>query len=337
LNHAKDASQGNYAIEQGAADRGYVKKSFWYASSKGETMNALKQESNNFQGLGDKDTEEIIWSNVDQNASKIRFIFKEFTNSSGPITLQAKNWKNIDINPRPKPNEKVEFGTSWTAFIPGILGIILILLTLGADKFPKAHKHFMHVAVLVAFVCFFVVTKMLLDAYSEMTLLKEEPYNIIHISSLKPTVMLMSSGLLLIFVILCIVSFIEARKNRSLEEKQKAKSDISPQSTSNKNNNKNEKSSKEELKIKNTNEDNASSVKKESTISTDSKNEDKKTSKENLKKKEPSTKQESKKPDRKESSSSKPITDTVKEDKKTFTPSDSSSDSSPNEEESTDK
>ena len=78
LNHAKDASQGNYAIEQGATDRGYVEKSFWYASTKGETMNALKQESNNFQGVGVEDTEEIIWSNVDQNASKIRFIFKKF-------------------------------------------------------------------------------------------------------------------------------------------------------------------------------------------------------------------------------------------------------------------
>ena len=153
----------------------------------------------------------------------------------------------------------------------------------------------MHVAVLVAFVCFFVVTKMLLDAYSEMTLLKEEPYNIIHISSLKPTVMLMSAGLLLIFVILCIVSFIEARKNRSLEEKQKAKSKISPQSTLEKNNNKSESSTEEESKIGGTKEDNDSLVKKESTISTDSKNEAKKTSNENLKERQLSSTKENKK------------------------------------------
>ena len=337
LNHAKDASQGNYAIEQGATDRGYVEKSFWYASTKGETMNALKQESNNFQGVGVDDTEEIIWSNVDQNASKIRFIFKNFVNSPGPITLQAKNWKNIDINPKPEPNEKVEFGTSWTAFIPGILGIILILLTLGADKFPKAHKHFMHVAVLVAFVCFFVVTKMLLDAYSEMTLLKEEPYNIIHISSLKPTVMLMSAGLLLIFVILCIVSFIEARKNRSDEEKQNTKSKISSQSTLGKNNTKSESSSEEESKIEGTKEDSDSLVKKESTISTDSKNEDKKTSNENLKERQLSSTKDNIKSDQKEPPSSKQITDTDKEDKKPFTPSGSSTASSSNEENSSDK
>ena len=223
LNHAKDASQGNYAIENGATDRGYITKSFWYASSKGETMKALTQESDNFQGAGDGDSVEIDWANVDQNSSKVRFIYKEAANSPGPITLQSNNWKNIDITPKPKPNEKIEFGTSWTAFIPGILGIILILLTLGADKFPKAHKHFMHAAVLVALICFFVVTKMLLGAYSEMTWLKEEPFMIIQISSLKPTVMLLSSGLLLIFVILCVVSFIEARKNRVAEEAKKAK------------------------------------------------------------------------------------------------------------------
>ena len=223
LNHAKDASQGNYDIEQGAIDRGYITKSFWYASSKGETMKELKQESENFQGAGGEDFVEIDWAKVDQNSSKIRFIYKEFANSPGPITLQSNNWKNIDITPKPKPNEKIEFGTSWTAFIPGILGIILILLTLGADRFPKAHKHFMHVAVLVALICFFVVTKMLLGAYSEMTWLKEEPFMIIHVSSLKPTVMLLSAGLLLIFVILCVVSFIEARKSRIAEEKKKPK------------------------------------------------------------------------------------------------------------------
>ena len=105
LNQAKDASQGNYAIDQGANDRGYVKKSFWYASSKGETMTALMQESDNFQGAGDGGQVEIDWANVDQNASKVRLVFKDFGTSPGPITLQANNWQNIDISPKPKPNQ----------------------------------------------------------------------------------------------------------------------------------------------------------------------------------------------------------------------------------------
>ena len=219
--HAKDSSQGNYAVDQTGAD--YEKKSFWYASSKGETMDALLQESNNYKEAGNEDQVEIDWGKVDKNSSIIRFVFKNQADSPGPITLQSNNWKNINVPPSLKPNEKIVFSTSPTAFIPGLLGIILILLTLGAAKMPSAHKHFMHVAVLVALICFCVVSKMLINAYSEMTWLKSEPYMIIHVSSLKPTTMLLTAGLLLIFVILCVVSFIEARKNRLAEESKKAK------------------------------------------------------------------------------------------------------------------
>ena len=313
LNHAKDASQGNYAIDQGATDRGYITKSFWYASSKGETMKALKQESDNFQGAGNGDPIEINWAKVDQNSSKIRFIYKKFADSPGPITLQANNWKNIDINPKPKPNEKIEFGTSWTAFIPGILGIILILLTLGADKFPKGHKHFMHAAVLVALVCFFVVAKMLLNAYSEMTLLKEEPYMIIHISSLKPTVMLLSAGLLLIFVILCVVSFIEARKNRVTEEKKNTKetSDKKVSQEKDRFDSGSEKKEKESMDTKNKKEEKDSKKSSNDSKSASSSSSEKQNSKTSDKKdvpekKETQTKSSAKKDDKSEPDSGKP-------------------------------
>jgi len=223
LNHAKDASQGNYAIDEGATDRGYIKKSFWYASSKGDTMSAMQQESENFQGAGQADQVETDWATVDANSSTIRFIFKDQIGSPGPVTFQSSNWKNIDITPTPKPNQKITFYKSWTAFIPGILGIVLILLAIGADKMPKAHKHFMHVAVLIGLLGFFAVAGKVGSAVGEMNWLKSEPYMIIQVSSLKPTTMLLSAGLLLIFVILCIVSFIEARKNRVAEEKKKTK------------------------------------------------------------------------------------------------------------------
>lgn len=222
LYHAKDSSQGNYAVDQTGAD--YEKKSFWYASSKGETMDALSRESDNYQGAGNDDTIEVDWSKVDINSSTIRFIFKNQIDSPGPITLQSNNWKNIEVSPSPKANEKIEFKKSLTAFIPGILGLILILLTLGAAKFPNAHKHFMHAAVLIGLIGFFAVATKVGSAVSEMNLLKSEPFMIIHVSSLKPVTMLLSAGLLLIFVILCIVSFIEARKNREAEESKMSKS-----------------------------------------------------------------------------------------------------------------
>ena len=222
LNHAKDASQGNYAVDEAGAK--LQKKSFWYASSKGETMNALVQESDNYQGAGNDEGIEVDWSKVDIESSTIRFVFKNQIDSPGPITLQSNNWKNIDISSSPKANEKIEFKKSWTAFIPGILGLILISLTLGAAKFPNAHKHFMHVAVLIGLIGFVAVAGKVGSAVSEMNLLKSEPFMIIHVSSLKPTTMLLSAGLLLIFVILCIVSFIEARKNRVAEESKIKKS-----------------------------------------------------------------------------------------------------------------
>jgi hypothetical protein len=230
--HAKDSSQGNYAVDQTGAD--YEKKSFWYASSKGETMDALSRESDNYQGAGNDEEIEVDWSKVDINSSTIRFVFKNQIDSPGPITLQSNNWKNIDISSAPKDNEKVEFKKSWTAFIPGILGLIIVLLTLGAVKFPNAHKHFMHVAVLIGLIGFIAVAGKVGSAVSEMNLLKSEPFMIIHVSSLKPVTMLLSAGLLLIFVILCVVSFIEARKNRVAEEKRKPKTTSSNKESSDK-------------------------------------------------------------------------------------------------------
>jgi hypothetical protein len=260
LNHAKDASQGNYAIDEGATDRGYIKKSFWYASSKGDTMSAMQQESENFQGAGQADQVETDWATVDANSSTIRFIFKDQIGSPGPVTFQSSNWKNIDITPTPKPNQKITFYKSWTAFIPGILGIVLILLAIGADKMPKAHKHFMHVAVLIGLLGFFAVAGKVGSAVGEMNWLKSEPYMIIQVSSLKPTTMLLSAGLLLIFVILCVVSFIEARKNRVAEEKKKTKASPRKKDSSKKEDPKSDSEKKEKNSAKEDKKDSSKST-----------------------------------------------------------------------------
>jgi hypothetical protein len=260
LNHAKDASQGNYAIDEGATDRGYIKKSFWYASSKGDTMSAMQQESENFQGAGQADQVETDWATVDANSSTIRFIFKDQIGSPGPVTFQSSNWKNIDITPTPKPNQKITFYKSWTAFIPGILGIVLILLAIGADKMPKAHKHFMHVAVLIGLLGFFAVAGKVGSAVGEMNWLKSEPYMIIQVSSLKPTTMLLSAGLLLIFVILCVVSFIEARKNRVAEEKKKTKASPMKKDSSKKEDPKSDSEKKEKNSAKEDKKDSSKST-----------------------------------------------------------------------------
>ena len=213
-NHAKDRSQGNYAIEQQGTND-YVTKSFWHASSKGDTQSALVLHA---------ETGELVdLAETDANSSKIRLVYKNFTGTTAPVTLSSTNWNNVESKVELKPGDSLEFSKSWTAFIPGIIGIILIILAQGAEMKPNARKHIMHVAVLIGLVGFIMLAfRMLPRALSEMNWLKGETYGIIHASSLKSTVMLASAGLLLVFVILCVVSFITARKEMAAQKKAEA-------------------------------------------------------------------------------------------------------------------
>ncbi len=137
--------------------------------------------------------------------------------NDGNVTLQLSNWKNVAIEPKPKPGEKLHFGKSVTAMIPAFIGIALILLVLLAESKPNARKHIMHIAVLIGLLSFFAVAKMIFPAVSEMNWLKGEPNGIIQTSMLKPLSMLSSAGILLIFVILCVISFVQARKEMAAQ------------------------------------------------------------------------------------------------------------------------
>jgi len=212
-NHAKDRSQANYAVEQGST--AYETQSFWHASSKGDTQKALivHAETGELGNLAE----------TDANRSTVRLVYKNFTGNTSPVTLTSTNWTNIESKTELKPGDSLQFSKSWTAFIPGIIGIILIALVQGAEMKPNAKKHIMHVAVLIGLVGFIMLAfRMLPGAISEMNWLKGETYGIIHASSLKATTMLASAGLLLVFVILCVVSFITARKEMAAQAKAEA-------------------------------------------------------------------------------------------------------------------
>ena len=212
-NHAKDRSQANYAVEQGST--AYETQSFWHASSKGDTQKALivHAETGELGNLAE----------TDANRSKVRLVYKNFTGNTSPVTITSTNWTNIESKTELKPGDSLQFSKSWTAFIPGIIGIILIALVQGAEMKPNAKKHIMHVAVLIGLVGFIMLAfRMLPSAISEMNWLKGETYGIIHASSLKATTMLASAGLLLVFVILCVVSFITARKEMAAQAKAEA-------------------------------------------------------------------------------------------------------------------
>ena len=212
-NHAKDRSQANYAVEQGST--AYETQSFWHASSKGDTQEALVVHAETGE-LGNL-------AETDANRSTVRLVYKNFTGNTSPVTLTSTNWTNIESKTELKPGDSLQFSKSWTAFIPGIIGIILIALVQGAEMKPNAKKHIMHVAVLIGLVGFIMLAfRMLPSAISEMNWLKGETYGIIHASSLKATTMLASAGLLLVFVILCVVSFITARKEMAAQAKAEA-------------------------------------------------------------------------------------------------------------------
>ena len=212
-NHAKDRSQANYAVEQGST--AYETQSFWHASSKGDTQEALVVHAETGE-LGNL-------AETDANRSTVRLVYKNFTGNTSPVTLTSTNWTNIESKTELKPGDSLQFSKSWTAFIPGIIGIILIALVQGAEMKPNAKKHIMHVAVLIGLVGFIMLAfRMLPGAISEMNWLKGETYGIIHASSLKATTMLASAGLLLVFVILCVVSFITARKEMAAQAKAEA-------------------------------------------------------------------------------------------------------------------
>jgi len=212
-NHAKDRSQANYAVEQGST--AYETQSFWHASSKGDTQNALVLHAETGE-LGNL-------AETDANRSTVRLVYKNFTGNTNPVTLTSTNWTNVESEVELKPGDSLEFYKSWTAFIPGMIGIILIALVQAAEIKPNAKKHIMHVAVLIGLIGFIMLAfRMLPSAMSEMNWLKGETYGIIHASSLKSTVMLASAGLLLVFVILCVVSFITARKEMAAQKKLEA-------------------------------------------------------------------------------------------------------------------
>ena len=215
--HAGVVSQKNFATENGANDNEL--RSFWYASSRGETMEGFLLESQRYNNAGTGEKISLDWTKVDVNSSALRIIYKNAAGNPGPVSLTSNNWENVDIEPPLNPGDELPFSKSWTAFIPGIFGILLIVLARGAETLPNARKHIMHVAVLIGLIGFAESTRKIFSAVEEMSWLKNEPYGIVHASMLKPLSMLLTSGLLFIFVILCINSFISARKEKAAQAK----------------------------------------------------------------------------------------------------------------------
>ncbi|GIU82875.1 MAG: hypothetical protein D6687_04865 [Acidobacteria bacterium] len=89
-----------------------------------------------------------------------------------------------------------------TALIPAAFGIVLLLLGFVSEKKENLRKHLMHLAVVVALIGFIVPASRIISKAGELTL------NF-------ATLMLISMALVcLVFVILGVKSFIDARRQR---------------------------------------------------------------------------------------------------------------------------
>ena len=163
-NHAKDRSQANYAVEQ---DPLRMRLNPLARLIQGDTQDALVLHAETGE-LGNL-------AETDANRSTIRLVYN-FTGNTSPVSLTSTNWTNVESKVELKPGDSLEFYKSWTAFIPGIIGIILIALVQAAEIKPNARKHIMHVAVLIGLVGFIMLAfRMLPSAMSEMNWQKEKP------------------------------------------------------------------------------------------------------------------------------------------------------------------
>jgi hypothetical protein len=92
---------------------------------------------------------------------------------------------------------------SLTALIPAVFGVVLAILGTLARTRENLRMHLMHVAVLIGLLGFLIPAWRLLSNFSQLTL------------SAAVVSQASMSLICLVFVILCIKSFIDARRNRT--------------------------------------------------------------------------------------------------------------------------
>ena len=90
---------------------------------------------------------------------------------------------------------------SLTAFIPAAFGLVIAILGLAAQAKESLRKHLMHAAVVVGLLGFLVPAGRLISKFSELSL------------SAAIVSQLVMALLCLVFVLLCVRSFIAARRN----------------------------------------------------------------------------------------------------------------------------
>ncbi len=98
---------------------------------------------------------------------------------------------------------------SLTALIPAIFGVLLIAFGAAARSMENLRKHLMHGAVLVGLLGFLATVSSFLKIPALLAGTAERPAAVV--------TQLMMALICLVFVILCVKSFVDARRNRTTE------------------------------------------------------------------------------------------------------------------------
>lgn len=98
-------------------------------------------------------------------------------------------------------------GASPTALIPAIFGLILVILGVVGNAKENLRKHLMHVAVIVGLLGALGTASSFLKIASVINGTAERPAAVV--------AQFATAIVCLIFVVLCIKSFVDARKNRA--------------------------------------------------------------------------------------------------------------------------
>ena len=96
----------------------------------------------------------------------------------------------------------IDGNTSWTALIPAAFGLVLDILGIAAKQMESLRKHLMHAAVVVGLLGFLASAGRLLMKISDIKV------------SLAVFSQVAMAVICLVFVLLCVKSFISARKER---------------------------------------------------------------------------------------------------------------------------
>ncbi len=96
----------------------------------------------------------------------------------------------------------IDGNTSWTALIPAAFGLVLDILGIAAKQMESLRKHLMHAAVVVGLLGFLASAGRILMKISDIKV------------SLAVFSQVAMAVICLVFVLLCVKSFISARKER---------------------------------------------------------------------------------------------------------------------------